>query len=51
MFGRALYTYIFSGAEQPMSVMPFFSTARAVSASFSRASSTFSASPLMRQAL
>ena len=34
-----------------MRVMPFFSTARAVSASFSRASRTFSASPLMRQAL
>ena len=44
-------SYIFSGAEQPISVMPFFSTARAVSASFNLASSTFSASPLMRQAL
>ena len=34
-----------------MSVMPFFSTARAVSASFRRASSTSFSSPLMRQAL
>ena len=49
---QALFVfYIFSGAEQPISVMPFFSTARAVSASFNLASSTFSASPLMRQAL
>ena len=48
---HASYFYIFSGAEQPFSVMPFFSTARAVSASFNLASSTFSASPLMRQAL
>ena len=47
----AFHCYIVSGAEQPMRVMPFFSTARAVSASFSRASRTFSASPLMRQAL
>ena len=31
--------YIFSGAVQPMRVMAFFSTDRAVSASFSRASS------------
>ena len=31
-------SYIFSGALQPMRVMAFFSTARVVSASFSRAS-------------
>ena len=43
--------YIFSGAEQPMSSMPFFRTLRAVSASRSRAFSRPSASPLMRQAL
>ena len=41
---------IFSGALQPMRVMAFFSTARVVSASFSRASSTGFSSPLMRQA-
>ena len=52
LHSQALFVfYIFSGAEQPISVMPFFSTARAVSASFRRASSTFSVSPLMRQAL
>lgn len=43
-------SYIFSGALQPMRVMAFFSTARVVSASFSRASSTGFSSPLMRQA-
>ena len=36
---------------QPMRVMAFFSTDRAVSASFSRASSTGRSSPLMRQAV
>ena len=43
-------SYIFSGALQPMRVMAFFSTARVVSASFSRASTTGFSSPLMRQA-
>ena len=45
------YRYIRSGASTPSSASPFFSTLRAASASLRRALSTFSASPLMRQAV
>ena len=51
LFVMLCHTHIFSGAVQPMRVMAFFSTDRAVSASFSRASSTGRSSPLMRQAV
>ena len=51
LFVMLCHTHIFSGAVQPMRVMAFFRTDRAVSASFSRASSTGRSSPLMRQAV
>ena len=49
--GFSLSDYIFSGALTPSRPMPLASTERTVSASFSRAPSTWGSSPLMRQAL
>lgn len=45
------FSYIFSGAETPMSFKQSAITMRTVSASLSRAYNTPSASPLMRQEL